>query len=267
MSLDDDVRKAIRENPELSRFAEQDPMIREELYGIMAKKYDENYHIVQGGKWLDKTKRWTNLVKLSFDTVLGPILGYVPRGIADVVEMGLEIPYMAYYLAKTKCKHTNAKAWATRAALQYLPAILPIPGIPGDLAGMIPLYERSAKRYIRKSAADEMVNRLRTRNVIPLKKGRAKDLEEAIDEVYLHPEIEQGFDGKVVGNKLYLTLPDSMYRAKFIKSDAGNFYLHIYRKKGTAKETDHPLEVEIPKGVGRIVPSSYMEQDTGKKVS
>jgi len=153
MGLEKEVKKIMNENPEMGEKIRKNQDLKDKLYGVLAEQYEKNKHFLYGAKWVDRVKKWANIIKLPFDIALGPILGYLPRGLVNIAEMIIELPYMAYYTKKVKGQAGRKSVYGARAAIQYLPLF---PGIPGDIAGMIPLYERGAKKAIRKETVDIM---------------------------------------------------------------------------------------------------------------
>lgn len=187
MALDTEVNKILKDNPMLEQYVSGNKDLEDKLYGIVGRSYEQNEYLIKGARWVDSVKRWSNLVKLPIDIVFGsiPVIGdaiaYPIRGIATALEAIIELPYMAYYVGKTKGTYLKPLyGWIARAGLQYLPSV---PGTIGDVAGLIPLYEMGVKAYMRNAAAKQMIDYLKDQGII----------KEDIEEVK-HPKHKPKFE-------------------------------------------------------------------------
>ena len=155
MGLEKLVQKMLKKKPELQQLLQQNPQLRDAFYGKMMEVYGSNKYLVDGGKFLDKFKRWMSAAQLGILGIAGPVVGSIPIAVLQLAKFVPDTMYNLYYTGKTRTKGIGGTAKSlARGALEY---ITYIPATVSSIAGIMPMYKRNAEEYIVNKTADDIL--------------------------------------------------------------------------------------------------------------
>jgi hypothetical protein len=159
--LEDKILNHLKKDKEIADIIERNPSLRTDLEISYEKAFKEGKGLLYSGKFIDAINKGAAVVK-GIGMWTGPGTGYLIRGLTKIGQLALmKIPYSIYYMGKGGNKG-SAAAMGAWEAIKYLAPF-------GDLADVIPVYGRTAKKFIEDKTKDYFLERLKNKKLEPAK--------------------------------------------------------------------------------------------------